>query len=264
MARLLAALLATLSLSFTPQALAANTWGTDLSDMWWIPSESGWGANIAHQAEIVFMTLYVYGGDNRVRWYAATAMQSRGGANAFVFDGALYEFAGPYFGAGSFAPSQVGVRQVGTASIVFASTVQGTLTYVVDGVTVSKPIQRQTFRQNNLTGSYVGVLSTDVAGCLSGNGPRETAVTAVISHSVSNAISITTSLGGGGSCNYAGNYAQGGRMGQVTGSIACSDGARGTFSLNELEAGYRGLVSWYSASFGGNCTESGSMAWLVR
>lgn len=266
MKRLFATICTTFLLAWAPASQAANTWGTDLSDMWWNPAESGWGANIAHQGEIVFMTLYVYGADNRVRWYAATGMQSRGGASAFTFDGILYEFAGPYFGAGTFSPSDVGVRQVGTANLVFGSTAQAVLSYSIDGVPVSKSIQRQTFRQNNLTRSYVGVLSTTVSGCLSGNGPRETAGTAVVSHSPSpeNAFVMTTSLNGGGSCNYAGNYVQSGRMGQVTGAISCSDGARGTFTMNEIEAGYLGLLSWYSANFGGSCTETGSQAWLTR
>jgi hypothetical protein len=264
MARLLAALLATLSLALPPQALAANTWGTDLSDMWWIPAESGWGANIAHQGEIVFMTLYVYGSDNRVRWYAATAMQSRGGAGVFAFDGTLYEFAGPYFGMGLFDPSNVGVRQAGTASLVFSSTGQGTLNYTIDGFAASKAIQRQTFRENNLAGSYLGASSTTLSGCATGNGRKETIGTAVVSHSANNAIAITTSLNGGGSCNYAGTYAQGGRMGQVTGSLSCSDGSRGTFAMNEIEAGYVGLLGWYSASLGGSCSETGTLAWLKR
>jgi len=29
-------------------ANALNTWGTDMSDLWWNPNESGWGINIAH------------------------------------------------------------------------------------------------------------------------------------------------------------------------------------------------------------------------
>ena len=69
MKRLLATICTGLMLAWAPAIQAANTWGTDLSDMWWIPAESGWGANIAHQGEIVFMTLYVYGADSRVRWY---------------------------------------------------------------------------------------------------------------------------------------------------------------------------------------------------
>jgi len=264
MTRQLATIFTAFMLSWAPASQAANTWGTDLSDMWWVPAESGWGANIAHQGEIVFMTLYVYGSDNRVRWYAATSMQSRGGASAFTFDGILYEFAGPYYGAGSFSPSDVGVRQVGSANLAFGSTAQAVLTYSIDGVVVNKAIQRQTFRQNNLTRSYLVALSTTVSGCFTGNGARETVGTAVVSHSTTNAFTMTTSLNGGGSCSYAGNYVQTGRMGQVTGSISCSDGARGTFDMNEIEAGYRGIVSSYSANFGGACTETGSQAWLTR
>jgi hypothetical protein len=264
MARFLAALLAAFALSSPPQALAANTWGTDLSDMWWIPTESGWGANISHQGDIVFMTLYVYGSDSRVRWYAATAMKSRGGDSAFTFDGTLYEFVGPFFGMGLFDPTNVGVRQAGTANLVFSSTGQGTLNYTVDGIAASKAIRRQTFRENSLAGSYLGVSSTTLNGCPAGNGRKETAGTAIVSHAANNAIAITTSLNGGGSCNYAGTYVQSGRMGQVTGSLSCSDGSRGTFAMNEIEAGYVGVLGWYSANLGGSCSETGTMAWLVR
>jgi hypothetical protein len=30
---------------------ALNTWGSDMSDLWWNPDESGWGVNIAHHYE---------------------------------------------------------------------------------------------------------------------------------------------------------------------------------------------------------------------
>ena len=33
--------------------LAAPARATDLSDLWWNPNESGWGVNVAQQAEVL-------------------------------------------------------------------------------------------------------------------------------------------------------------------------------------------------------------------
>ncbi len=45
---------------------------TDFTDLWWDPAESGWGLNVAQQADTMYVTLYVYGTTNRAAWYAAT------------------------------------------------------------------------------------------------------------------------------------------------------------------------------------------------
>jgi len=266
MKRLLALIPALLAacLSFAPVANAANTWGTDYSDMWWVPTESGWGANIAHQREVIFMTLYVYGTDNRMRWYAATNMQSRGGSSASVFDGEMYEFTGPHFGTVPFNPQGVGVRPLGTATIAFDSVSQGSLSYSIDGVQVSKLIQRQTFRENNLSGSYIGSQSSTLSGCGASNGIRVDAGATVVSHAPDNAISITTNLNGAATCVYSGNYFQSGRLGEIAGSVVCSEGTSGSFYMTEIEAGYLGYIGRFATSLGGSCGESGTMAWLVR
>ena len=47
---------------------ALNSWGTDMSDLWWTPTESGWGINISHQRDTIFATIFVYGPDNRARF----------------------------------------------------------------------------------------------------------------------------------------------------------------------------------------------------
>jgi hypothetical protein len=49
----------------TPQARDGN-------DLWIIPEESGWGANIFHQGNTLFVSLFVYGPDGRARWYTAS------------------------------------------------------------------------------------------------------------------------------------------------------------------------------------------------
>jgi hypothetical protein len=238
---------------------AANSFGTDLSDMWWIPAESGWGANIAHQREVVFLTLYVYGPDGRVKWYVATNMQSRGGASAFTFDGALYETTGPYFGGAFFNPAAVGVRQVGSATLVATTVNTASLTYSVDGVVVAKQIQRQTFRENNLTGNWGAAIRVTATGCTS-NGSANGFGTFNINHNGSSfSAQLALNLS---SCTISGTYTQSGRMGRVGGTINCTNGSSGTISIFEIEAGYVAFMARYTANYGGGCIENGTMAGL--
>ena len=43
----------------------ANTFGSDMTDLWWNANESGWGVTATHQGDVVFLTFFVYGMDNR-------------------------------------------------------------------------------------------------------------------------------------------------------------------------------------------------------
>ena len=44
----------------------------NFSDLWWNPSESGWGLNRSQQADVIFLTLFVYGPNSQAVWYSAT------------------------------------------------------------------------------------------------------------------------------------------------------------------------------------------------
>lgn len=246
-----------------PHALAANTWGTDFSDLWWKPSESGWGANVAHQGEIIFMTVFVYGADNRVRWFVAPAMASQGGVNSMTFVGTLHETAGPYLGDTTFDPQAVGIRTVGNATLQFGAVEAGVLTYSVDGAQVSKAIERQTFRSNNLAGSYFGSEVGTVAGCGTGSAGFENHTALVVSQS-GNAVSILTTLSDTLSCTYAGIHAQSGRMGRIQGTMTCTNGSQGSFVAAEVEAGHLGFLSRYTVDYGSGCVETGRMGGMRR
>ncbi|MFL5520075.1 MAG: hypothetical protein ACJ8B6_04010, partial [Gemmatimonadales bacterium] len=231
-------------------ASALNTFGTDMSDLWFNAAESGWGINIAHQREIVFATLFVYGTDNRTRWYVAPDMSTPGGPLPTVFNGNLYETQGPFLG-GTFNPTAVTNRQVGTARLTFNEVSRGTLVYTVDGVSVTKQIERQTFRGANLAGIYRGSAIATVAGC-STNGFQTTGLLSV-THNSANAVSILASLDNGFNCTYTGTYAQAGRMGAITGgSFTCTQGpttSTGTFQASEIEAGYGGMIMRYETRY---------------
>lgn len=254
---------AVLALGFlvSPLATAANTWGTDLSDLWWNPNENGWGVNIAHQREILFITLFVYDAGNRAHWYVgpATASASAYGGNYgdYVFTGALYETTGPHFGAATFDPNAVGVRQVGNVTARFTDVSVGTLSYNVDGVTVTKAIQRQTFRTASLAGQYLGASSSVPNACGAQAPSAKTALWQV--QQTGDSVTITEAANVSGvACTYTGFYTQAGRMGRISGTATCSNGTSASrFLAYEVEASYRGFTLTYQADWGGGCTTAG-------
>lgn len=251
-----------LALLLFPACAQANTFATDATDLWYNQNESGWGVNVIHQSDTLFATLFVYSSAGSAAWYVGSSVVFTGQqGSAFVYSGPLYQTNGPWFGA-AFNPSAVGVRQVGTITFTFTTITQGTVTYSVDGVAVTKSIVRQTWKNNNLGGSYLGASIGTYSGCASGNGPDEEPAVFTVTHSGS---SMTVAAAFSGySCTYSGLYQQNGRMGAMSASLACSDGTRGTLSAFEVEASISGFTGRGIAQFGGSCMWTGRFGGLRR
>ncbi|MEO8536416.1 MAG: M64 family metallopeptidase [Betaproteobacteria bacterium] len=113
--------------------------------LWWnapAGSESGWGLNVAHQADTVFATWFTYDAGGRDWWLAMTAQLVSGGNR---FAGTLYRTSGPPFSASPFAPAAVVATPVGSGTLTFADQDNGTFAYTVNGITGTKSITRQVF-----------------------------------------------------------------------------------------------------------------------
>jgi hypothetical protein len=110
------------------------------TSLWWNANESGWGVNVNHQGNILFATLFTYDNDGTPMWLVMS-----NGARQFdgTFSGPLYRATGPVFNAQPWTP--ISLTQVGTMTFAFASKTQGTMTYTVNGVQVSKIITPQAF-----------------------------------------------------------------------------------------------------------------------
>lgn len=136
--------------SVTPQVFGGNTVCsnttnsrgalTNYQDLWWNAQESGWGVNLTHQGSIIFATLFTYV-NGRDKWFVASAMSRQTNG---AWTGALYETTGPAFSA-PHSSSAVTVREVGTITASFTNGTSGTLSYSVNGSSVTKPITRQEF-----------------------------------------------------------------------------------------------------------------------
>ncbi len=114
----------------------------DYTDLWWNPSESGWGLNLVqHPTKVIFGVWYTYESDGTRIWYI---IPNGSWTSPTTYTGPLYVTSGPGY-TKSFDTNQVQVRQVGTATLSFASQATGTFSYSIDGVSGTKSMQRQPY-----------------------------------------------------------------------------------------------------------------------
>jgi uncharacterized protein (DUF1800 family) len=127
------------ALLFSPGARAAN-----YTDIWWNPSESGWGLTLSHHGDQIFGVWYIYGTDGKPLW----VVMSDGvfSNNGRTFTGSIYRTTGTPYTSPVFYPSQTTVGRVGTARIDFdADDENATVTYNVGATNLTKRVTRQSF-----------------------------------------------------------------------------------------------------------------------
>jgi hypothetical protein len=122
-------------------ALAGPRTGVaNYQDLWWNPAESGWGLNMVQQGTIIFTTLFTYSAAGRDMWLVGPALTRQTDGS---YTGALYSTTGPRFDTRPW--TAINVTQVGTMTLRFSAGDRATLTYTVNGTSVTKSIERQAF-----------------------------------------------------------------------------------------------------------------------
>jgi len=229
----------------TPAGATSVT--TDQSDLWWVPTESGWGIQFVQRGSIIFATMFVYDQTNTPIWYTATLSY----LGNFVWTGDLLLTNGPWLGAVPFNPNAVGYRKVGTMTWNATSTTNGVLNYSVDGVTVAKNLTRQFLVYDNFHGRYAGAVHQSSAGCFQAadNGTVELIAALGVTQN-GTSISMRSSTESGGICTYSGTLSQAGQMGQVAGTYSCNSGDAGTFSFFEMQVNISGITGRFTAKSG--------------
>src|SRR4030095_2645199 len=84
--------------------------------VWWNPSESGWGVNIAQQGDVWFAAWFTYDSNGDPKWYVMARGERTGGE---AFSGKLYETTGSSFSS-PYDSSRSTAREVGTLSFRFS------------------------------------------------------------------------------------------------------------------------------------------------
>ena len=113
-------------------------------DLWWRPggAEAGWGINITHQGDILFVTWFTYDANGKGMWLVGSHVAKTAGGS---YSGALYRTTGPAYSAATFDPARVSVSAVGTIRFDFTDGANGSFSAKVDGATITKPITREVF-----------------------------------------------------------------------------------------------------------------------
>ena len=235
----------------------ASSVTVDASDIWWDSNESGWGLNVVQQYDVLFMTFFVYGPDNKPVWYVAP---NTGYVRNSVFTGPLYRTTGPWIGT-IFTPNTVGVTQVGSATFTYRFIGSATLNYTVDGVQVTKALTRQNWRGNPLSGTYDGAIKQVQSGCTTASNAGTFIIPARIQVTESNFgfpfhIRVTAN---GDYCDYEGARYQDGRMASSIGTFKCNlSGLSGTYHFFAIEASSYAIWGRFTAQSDACTTISGS------
>jgi hypothetical protein len=230
----------------------ATSYSTDASDLWYIEAESGWGLNISQQEATLFATLFVYGPDGKPTWFVSSDMKpvSSGGV---TFSGDLFATTGPAFAATWDASIRTN-RRVGTATFTLDTVATATCTYVVDGVTVTKHVSRQTWQYDVISGSYAGVVAGVFSGCAT-NGYSAVGQIFTITQANGTAVSISVNADGATTCKYDGTYLQTGHFGAIAASGSC-----GNLVAQEVHTTFSGITMQVGQTFQGSCRLDGGIA----
>jgi len=111
-------------------------------DLWWVPSEPGWGMNVTQQGSQIYVTWYSFDVDGSPLWLSVLAPQ---GANG-TFTGTLNRTSGTTWN--NFDPNAVTPKAVGTASFTFpdGNHMNMTATVQVSGMASPTTLNKQLTR----------------------------------------------------------------------------------------------------------------------
>ena len=124
----------------------------NMTDLWWNPSESGWGLNLVqHSSNIVFATWFMYEPDGTATWYVVPEGRWVAGTGyigpiyrttgpVFCFEGEAC--TGPSFDSSAVTRTQVGEMQL---SIDPSDFDRATVHFTINGKTLTRTITRQGF-----------------------------------------------------------------------------------------------------------------------
>lgn len=212
---------------------------TTAQDIWYVPSESGWGMDVVQQGSRFGFSLYVYDQNQNPTWYLGAGSSS----GSFVWSGQMHAYRGSYFG-GFFNSSAVGATQVGSFTFTLKNVEAATLTYTINGVSVTKSLSRFSIANQNLTGSYAVSVVQRLYNCNTGIPNQYITGTANVSISQSGtSFSMTSTVPGTGvTCFSSGTYSQAGRYGRAIGNVSCNDGSTGQFDDFEISADFAGFT----------------------
>ncbi len=137
---------------------------SNLTALWWNPTQSGWGVQINHVGDLLSATWYTYGEDRKPAWFIFNATRQADGR----YSGPLLRGrSGTRFDQINGQPALSQIDEVGTVSLSFANGAAGEFSYTIGGSTRTVQISRAEF--GNRRSECRTVPSTPVGGPSSGD-----------------------------------------------------------------------------------------------
>jgi hypothetical protein len=238
-------------LFFTSPAYATS-FSTDQSDLYYIVAEQGWGMQLVQRGSVIFATIFIYGPSGEPTWYTATLEST----SNLTWTGALYATIGTYFGS-PWNPAALTITQVGT--MTWSAPMDGgvTVTYSVNGVTVTKNVVRQTLVLDNYNGTYLGPFHASATGCTnpaSDVAPVDIPLATCTVSQTGSSISLTIDSAGQ-TITPSGALTQSGQFGSFLGTYTSSSGEVG----NATVSGMNVQATAFMASFSLSSTNNGCL-----
>jgi len=106
--------------------------------LWWNPAESGWGVNLAHQGDLIYLTWYMYDASGKAWWLAMLATKSAPG----TYTGDIFEVHGSPYDVVPYNVGAKSVATVGSGTLTFSSATVGTFSYTAKSIPGTKSIAK--------------------------------------------------------------------------------------------------------------------------
>ena len=253
------------SLALALLLASASVRAADYTDIWYVPSEAGWGANVVQSDLFLFVTFFVYGPDGKPTWYAANLTWDGAG-----YSGGLYATQGTHW-ALPWNGSTYGATAVGTARFApnALNNYQATLTWTVNGIgAVTKAIDRQTLTTIGLGGTYAGGQTGGYSSCT--NAANNGSYTDLFSLAVAQASGVATFTFtyADAACTLSGTLEQHGTTYRIPGATyKCTGGFEftTTATVYEVKATSLGIEGRFAATLPAvGCREDANFSAVLR
>lgn len=109
--------------------------------LWWNPNESGWGMSVTQHNNMIFAAFYTYDQNGQPVWYVMSSCPLSGAS----CNGEIYKVSGGTSPAVAWNGTAKAVASVGTGTLSFTDADNGSLSFILNGVSGSKTISRQVF-----------------------------------------------------------------------------------------------------------------------
>jgi hypothetical protein len=245
-----------------PLPAQTNALSQNVSDLWWDPTQSGWGVALFQSGTFIYAVVFVYDDSGRPTWFAGH-LDAQGNGS---YTGPVYSTTGPWFGSPVYVPGLVTRTQVGTMTLTLQGNGAATLTYNVGSQSVTRTVVRQSLTASDLTGTFKVQSTLTASGCSAAGNNGTTAGTSnfTVTSTGGNNLQIAWQSPSGGTCSFNGSPTQSGRFASLSNSnYTCSSGETGTMSFSNLSSVngvFSGQVSGNTNSNG--CTYSGGFGGL--